>query len=266
MIRVLSELSRLNSISNLGKVVKGEINFNTTLPISIKVKEQVKSNLFMLDIGRKEQIQTKSELPLDVGKKYWGILKQEPKSKSVSISNLFIQPKILQSKLDQGNLRFDIQTLKNVLESNNPKETIKQNLLHQLSTATSKEQFLLTTNLLNALQDNLFSFVLTHNQKETFFQFKKQKSKKREKKDQQDDNQNGSIEFYAAFENLGPLEGVVELIDGISHLTIYLFYENSLEFLKNELKNLSFETNLYKKKGKIYPLYEYGNSLLDLKG
>jgi len=264
MIRVLGELTRLNTIADLGKTIKNEIKFNSTLPISIKVKEQLKPNLFMLDIGKKEQIQTKSDLPLDVGKKYWAILRQNPKSKTISISNLFIQPKMLQSKLNLSTLKFDIHTLRQILESNNPKESIKQNLLLQLSNAPTRESFLSLTNMLNALGDNLFSFVLTHNQKETLFQFRKQKQKSRS--NETNEKQNSSIEFYAAFENLGPLEGVVEIIDGVSRLTLYLYYKNSLLFLKNELKNLSFETNLYQKKGKITPLYESGSSLLDLKG
>jgi hypothetical protein len=266
MIRVLGELARLNTISDLGKTIKNEIRFNTTLPISIKVKEQLKPNLFMLDIGKKEQIQTKSDLPLDVGKKYWAVLRQNPKSKTLSISNLFIQPKILQSKLNLPSLKFDINTLRQTLQSSNPKESIKQNLLLQLSNAPTRESFLSLTNMLNALGDNLFSFVLTHNQKETLFQFRKQKQKEKSRSNQTNEMQNSSIEFYAAFENLGPLEGVVEIIEGVSRLTLYLYYENSLLFLERELKNLSFETNLYKKKGKIFPLYEYKNSILDLKG
>jgi len=120
--------------------------------------------------------------------------------------------------------------------------------------------------MLNVLQDNLFSFVFTHNQKETLFQFRKQKSKKKDKNLSNEEEEKGSIEFYAAFENLGPVEGVIELIDGMSRLTLYLFYENSLVFLKSQLQNLDLETNLYQKKGKIFPLHEFGNSLLDLKG
>jgi len=264
MIRVLGELARLNTIPDLGKKIKNEIRFNSTLPISIKVKEQLKPNLFMLDIGKKEQIQTKSDLPLDVGKKYWAVLRQNPKSKTISISNLFIQPKMLQSKLNMPSLKFDINALRQTLQSSNPKESIKQNLLLQLSNAPTRESFMSLTNMLNALGENLFSFVLSHNQKETLFQFRKQKQKSRS--NDTNEKQNSSIEFYAAFENLGPLEGVVEIIDGVSRLTLYLYYENSLLFLERELKNLSFKTNLYKKKGKIFPLYEYKNSILDLKG
>ena len=266
MFRVLGELTRLNSIANLGQKIESGMKFNATLPVSIKVKEQTKPNHFMLDIGKKEQIETKSDLLLEVNKKYWGVLKQEPRSKAITISHLLKQPNILQSKLKNEILRFDENSLQEILRSKNPKELLKQNLLHQLSTATSKQEFLTLSNMLNVLQDNLFSFVFTHNQKETLFQFRKQKSKKKDKNLSNEEEEKGSIEFYAAFENLGPVEGVIELIDGMSRLTLYLFYENSLVFLKSQLQNLDLETNLYQKKGKIFPLHEFGNSLLDLKG
>jgi len=56
------------------------------------------------------------------------------------------------------------------------------------------------------------------------------------------------------------------VIDGVRKLSLYLYYENSLKFLEKELKSLDLEGFLYKKEGKISPLYEYGESLLDVKG
>jgi len=74
------------------------------------------------------------------------------------------------------------------------------------------------------------------------------------------------IDFYAAFEHIGPVEGVVEVHGDIRRLTLYLYYEESLVFLQKELEALDFEGRLLPKKAQITPLYEPVSSLLDIKG
>ena len=139
---------------------------------------------------------------------------------------------------------------------------MKFGLLEKMAHATSKQEFMTLSNMLQAINENVFTMLLAHDNKETLFQFKKRKSK--DKSDEK--SEDSKIDFYVAFENLGPIEGVVEVIDGVRKLSLYLYYENSLKFLEQELKNLDLEALLYKKKGKITPLYEYGESLLDVKG
>jgi hypothetical protein len=259
MLRAISQLAKIDSL--LAKV-EG-IKFNATLPVSIKIKEQTKPQEYLLDVGNKKELKTKSEVPLDVGKKYWGVLKQSPQTKSISLSHLLKQPIHLQSgkKSAMPNLKLD--EFKTILESEKPKENLKFALLTKLSTATTKSEFLSLTNMLNAINENVFTFVLAQDQKETLFQFKKSKPKNKE---EEDSDENAKVDFYAAFENLGPVEGVVEVIDGVRKLSLYLYYENSLKFLQKELDNLDIESFLYKKEGNISPLYEYGESLLDVKG
>jgi len=92
------------------------------------------------------------------------------------------------------------------------------------------------------------------------FQFKKRK------KSTSDSNEDAKIDFYAAFENLGPIEGVVSVINGERKVSLSLFYEESLEFLKNELEYLDLEGFLYKKDKNIEPIYELSASLLDTRG
>jgi len=74
------------------------------------------------------------------------------------------------------------------------------------------------------------------------------------------------IDFYAAFEHLGPLEGIIELSKEGRRLTLYLQYEESLAFLGRELESLDFEGRLLPKAGEVRPLYEPVSSLLDIKG
>ena len=259
MLRAIAQLAKIDSL--LAKVQT--IKFNATLPVSIKIKEQTKPKEYLLDVGNKKELKTKSEVPLDVGKKYWGVLKEDPKTKSISLSHLLKQPIHLQSSKKSTMPHMKLDEFKSMMESEKPKETLKFTLINKLATTTSKQEFLTLTNMLNAINENVFSMVLAQEQKETLFQFKKRKPK--DKKEQESD-ENAKIDFYAAFENLGPIEGVVEVIDGIRKLSLYLYYENSLKFLQKELDNLDIESFLYKKEGKISPLYEYGESLLDVKG
>ena len=265
MLRALSELTRLSTISDLGKKVEG-IKFNATLPVTIKIKEQITKSEFLLDIGNKKQIKTKSELPLELGKRYWGVLKEHPQTKSISISKLLKQPHFFQNLKNSKLPIVKEQNIDYILKSQNPKEVMKEFLLDNLSKATSRHQFLTISSMVHALEQNVFSFVMTNNKKESILQFRTKKSKKDHSKDKDKRVEEQSIEFYAAFENLGPIEGEVEIVGEEKRLTLYVHYENSLNFLKEELVNLNLQTFLYKKEGKIYPFFEYPSSLLDLKG
>jgi hypothetical protein len=102
--------------------------------------------------------------------------------------------------------------------------------------------------------------VLKEGEQNTMFQFKKRKKSNNEAKD------DAKVDFYAAFEHLGPVEGVVSVVGDERKLSLSLFYEDSLEFLKNELGNLDLEGLLYKKDSTIEPLFELSTSLLDVKG
>jgi hypothetical protein len=258
MIHALGALAKIEAI--LAKIDPTTIKFNTTLPLTVDVKKELAPQKFLLQIGNKEMT-TKSMQELEVGKAYWGIMKEDVKLKAHTLTQLLQKPHLLQS---QKRLfpTFNPQQLEALLESEKPKEMMKFILLEKMAQATSKQEFMSLSNMLQALHENVFTFVMTHQQKETLFQFKKRPNKNH--KNQEEDEV--KIDFYAAFEHLGPVEGVVEVIEGVRKLSLYLYYENSLKFLQKELKSLDLEGFLYKKEGKITPLYEYGQSLLDVKG
>jgi len=255
MLGSINPLAKIETI--LAKLNSATIKFDR-LPVAINVKEKLAPQEFLLQVNNKE-VNTKSMLDLEVGKKYWGVMKEDGATKT--LSHLLEKPHLLHAKktlLPQ----MTLQKLEQVLTSESPKETMKFALLEKMAHATSKQEFMTLSNMLQAIHENVFTTLLMHGDKETLFQLKKRKSKN----DKEEKPENAKIDFYAAFENLGPVEGVIELIDGVRKLSLYLYYENSLKFLEKELKELDLEGFLYQKKGKISPLYEYGESLLDLKG
>jgi len=258
---MLGNLSPLAKIENiLAKINASTIKFDKVLPVNIDVKEKLESKTYLLQVGKKEMT-TKSMVDLEVGKQYWGVMKEDTKIKSLSLSQLLEKPHLLQGK--KALLpNLSLQKLEQLLTSENPKEAMKFALLDKMAHATSKQEFMTLSNMLQAINENVFTMLLAHDNKETLFQFKKRKSKNPKQEKEED----AKIDFYAAFENLGPVEGVVEVIDGVRKLSLYIYYENSLKFLEKELKSLDLEGFLYKKEGKISPLYEYGESLLDVKG
>ncbi len=258
---MLGNLSPLAKIENiLAKINASTIKFDKLLPVNIDVKEKLEAKTYLLQVGKKEMT-TKSMVDLEVGKQYWGVMKEDRAVKSLSLSHLMQKPHLLQGKkalLPQ----LSLQKVQELLNSENPKEAMKFGLLEKMAHATTKQEFMTLSNMLQAINENVFTLLLAQDNKETLFQFKKRKNNS--KGDEKEEN--AKIDFYAAFENLGPIEGVVEVIDGVRKLSLYLYYENSLKFLEKELKSLDLEAFLYKKEGKITPLYEYGESLLDLKG
>ncbi len=255
MISQIGQLAKIDSL--LAKL--STTRFNALLPVNIDVLEKKDTQKYLLQIGKKE-VNTKSNLELEVGKKYWGMMKEEPKTHAVSLSKLLLKPKFLQHAKLSFIPEFTAEKLLQTLAKESPKSELKMQLLEHLAKTNTKEEFMTLSNMIAALNNDVFSMVLKHNEKSTMFQFKKRKSKSKTS------TNDGMIDFYAAFEHIGPVEGVVEVSGDIKRLVLYLYYEQSLEFLRNELSLLEFQGQLYPKKGKISPLYEPVSSLLDLKG
>jgi len=255
LINSIKALAKLDALANSSKIIR----FNSLLPMKIDVLDTLMNGKYKLLIGTK-LLETKSNLKLDVGESYWGVMKEDVKSKNISLSNLLKQPKLL--KHLKFIPKFSPNQLSTILSSKNPKQELKATLLEHLSNSTSKSEFMTTTSMVNALEQNVFTFVLTQNSKDAIFQFKKRSTKKEKSKNIEDTK----IDFYAAFENLGPIEGVVEVKDDIKSLSLYLYYENSVKFLQNELNNLNFNAKIYKKDSSIEPLFNVSPNLLDIRG
>lgn len=254
---MISQIAKIANIETLLANLKTK-RFNSVLPITIDVLEKGDKNQYTLKIGNKE-LQTKSAMTLDVGSKYWGVMKEEANN-APTLSQLLKKPKLLQMQRKNFLPELNSAKLQELITKENPKVELKALLLERLSQSVSKNEFMTLTNMIAALNENVFTMVLKEGNQSTMFQFKKRK------KSNPDSKEDAKIDFYAAFEHLGPVEGVVSVIGGERKVSLSLFYEESLEFLKNELDSLDLEGLLYKKDKNIEPIYELSASLLDTRG
>ncbi len=255
MITQIANLAKIDTLLANLKTTR----FNSILPVTINVVEKKPQNEYLLLVGKKE-ITTKSAKELDVGAKYWGVMKEEPENHRITLSQLLKKPKYLQMQRKSFLPQLNEAKLQELITKENPKSELKAMLLDKLSTAVNKNEFMTITSMIAALNENVFTMVLKEGEQNTMFQFKKRKKSNNEAKD------DAKVDFYAAFEHLGPVEGVVSVVGDERKLSLSLFYEDSLEFLKNELGNLDLEGLLYKKDSTIEPLFELSTSLLDVKG
>jgi hypothetical protein len=232
--------------------------FNSVLPTTIEVLEDQYGGKYKLLIGNKT-ISAKSEQELSLGSLYWGTLKESKISSVIKLSNLIKQPSIVKNM----NIlpRLDSFSMLNLLSSSSFSMDFKSFILENMSNTNSKFEFMYLLNILQGVGDNIFSFVLNYGSKDTLFQFKKRKNRKKDFKDN-----SINIDFYAAFENLGPVEGYIESVDDTKRVTLYLHYEDSIKFLKRELRSLDIEAVVYKKDSIINPLIDIKPALLDIKG
>jgi len=220
------------NVSKLAKVLK-TINrvqtpnvFNASLPIKIEVKKEINPITFLIKLGNKE-VETKSKIPLIVGKKYFAQIKEL--DSSIQISNLKEYPKILE-QLDKIKTKG--------LDSQNKEEVLKH-----LANAKTKEEFLFFTNILLALEKKIHHLVIAEKRK-ALMQYKYSKNK---------------IKFYAVFSHLGELEGELSLND----LIIYSPYLSTIALINRYKDELPFNVTTIKKE--VKPIYQFSNSLLDLK-
>jgi len=253
MIRSISKLAKINSLLNEIKITK----FNSLLPIKIDVLNKLESGKYQLLVGSKP-LETKSDMKLDVGESYWGVMKDDPHL-GIILSRLLKQPKLLKNMPYLPKLNYE--DFEAILNSPNLKKNYKLFLLDHLQKASSRSEFLTTVSMIEALNNGVFTFILPYYGQENIFQFKKSPSSKKNQKR----NDLEKIDFYVAFSNLGPIQGEIEVKNDIRTLKLYVYYESSLELLKNNKKELDMKIFLYKK-DKILPFFEAVPSLLDIRG
>ncbi len=256
MITQLAQIAKIDALLSKLSIKR----FNAILPVTVEVLQKSEPQKYDLKIGAKE-LSTKSAIDLEVGKKYWAVMGENMKTGTISLSKLLKNPAFFQKGKEPIFLpEVSARKMMEILSSKSPKAHMKTIFLNHLGNAGSKQEFMTLANMILALNENIFTMFLKHEQNRTLFQFKKRASQS------QTSSEDGIIDFYAAFEHIGPLEGIVEIDDRIRRLTLYLYYEQSLEFLKEELIHLDFETKVVHKQRVISPLYEPVSSLLDLKG
>ena len=221
------------NISKLGKILKtinrvsAPIEFNATLPVKIEVKKQINPITYLIKLGNRET-ETKSYLPLEVGKKYITQIKEL--KHSIQITNLKPFPKIL-------------EILQKIDLPKGFKEYNKEEIIKHLINAKNQNEFLFFANLLLALDKKIYHFSINE-EKKALMQFKYSKNK---------------ISFYAIFQNLGEIEGEISQ----SYVTICSSYKNVLNLIKQYENEINLKVTLKLKNPKT--LFDFKNTLLDLK-
>ncbi len=254
-------------ITQIAQIAKAEAllaklqttRFNALLPVTIEVRQKEGPQNYLLKIGTKE-ISTKSLLDLEVGSKYWGVMREDRTTGTLNLSRLLKQPALLKKVTFLPG--FEPAQLAELFAKEQPKAEMKSILLHQLSQSASKSEFMTLTNMIAALNENIFTMVLQNEGQKTIVQFRKRAPRKKKRSSKEE----ASLEFYAAFVHLGPVRGYVELIEGRRSATLYLYYEHAMKLLEKELAHLDLEGRLLHSETAIEPLYTPAPSLLDLKG
>jgi hypothetical protein len=244
---MISSLSRLSSIA--AKSNQPNIRFNGSLPISIKVLEELPLNRYKLLLGNRE-FTTKSQKKLKKGAYYWGNF-GEGKGGIVTISNLIAKPSFLED--ETSFLDIDLENfLEEVFAQAYPMRFFKNWILNALALDNiGKEAFKSLSNMLLSLNHHVVHLPFKSSNKPILVQFQS--------------NFNKELKFYFAYDNLGPMRGILKELQGSFFLALEVCFEKSLYFLNKELKTKNFEYEIRINKT-IEPLFDSEKMVLDIKG
>jgi hypothetical protein len=221
------------NLSKIGKVLKtlnrfeGIKEFNASLPVKIEVKKEINPIRFLIQLGNRE-IETKSYIPLQVGKKYLAQIKEG--KYSIHISNLKEYPKIL-------------DTLKKI---NFTKEILtpdKKETMQHLANANNKNEFIFWMNILIAFNQKIYHLII-NGKKKAIMQLKYKKN---------------TVKFYAVFEHLGEIEGILYQ----RSLKLFCEFDSTISLINLYKNELPFIVEVNKKE--IDSLYEFSENLINLK-
>ncbi len=114
-----------------------------------------------------------------------------------------------------------------------PASKIKAQILEELAKTGGKTEFGILSNVAMALNKEVFTFVLPE---KGVLQFRKKKNGQKER------GLNAkTVEFYSAFETLGPVSGEITHIEGEgTNLSLNVEFESTYRFLKDTMDQLSF--------------------------
>ena len=202
----------MQNISKIGKILNilnrfQTVEFNTTLPVKLEIKEKINEIKYLIQLGKKEVI-TKSFTPLKKGK-YFAIVKE------------------IQGNINISNLKR-LSNIAIMLEKIEPKEIdSKHKILNHLANASSKEEFIFYMNILLSFQKKIHHLIINE-KKKALLQYKFKKNK---------------LQFYAVFNNLGEIEG--EIFNNT--LNIYSPFKNTLKLIKDNEDLIDLDVNVFLK-------------------
>jgi hypothetical protein len=251
----------ISHIANIEKIQQllqksNTMEFNNTLPVVIQILKKTRSLHYLLQLGH-QKLETKSLQELHVGERYWAEMRSRPDTHSILISNLIKQPKMV---LDFPLFTLDSEHISHLLnQEKNPIETMKNFLVERLSVATDKNEFSFLSHLLLSLQHHILTFPFQFQDRFGYAQLRAHKPTQTEQK---------KLEFYACFQNLGPLKGMILEVDHDSlGLSLWTPFVSTKHFLEKELDMLhGFSDVAVLIDKEIHPLYVMSHSLLDITG
>ncbi len=252
MIYALTPVKAARSI--LGKLAAIEVN--ALLQIGIRILEKQENGLYLIRMGQ-HTFTTKSEKPLETGREYWVEMAQTREG-IVHLKNIHPKPRLVQKHFENI---FSVDFLKQLVKRSDPDISMKEHLLQWMAATTDKEQFQNATQLLLSLHHGVFTLPVREEGKRMMLQV-------REGRKNGDLNQK-RVEFYAAMNNLGPVEGVIARVEHRTTLRLELFYPKSVALLESRKEGLDrFDhIEIRQRTTPIEPFWDGETSgLLDIKG
>lgn len=245
MINTISQLSKVASKADSSQ----NIRFNSSLPITISVLKSLPMDRYKLLLGNRE-FTTKSHKKLEEKAQYWGNF-GESKDGIITISGLVKKPSFLQG--DDSFFDIDVSAfLSEYKETQYPNRNFKNWILANLALKDiEKYDFKSLTNMLLALNDSVIHLPFKSYNKPILVQFQSSFT--------------DELEFYLAYENLGPIRGKLLKSQNSSILYLDILFEKTFLFLKKELKSKGGEFYMNINKD-IQPLYSSDKMILDIKG
>jgi hypothetical protein len=221
------------NIFKLGKVLSetnrlnGIKEFNASVPIKIEVLKEINPITYEIKLGNKI-VETKSNFPLKTGGKYLANIVE--KKEFIQIQNLKEFPKLLDI----------LEKLPKIKEINLDKNEI----LNKLQNSQTKNEFMFYANILLAFQKGIRHIFINEEKNRGLLQYKYEKN---------------HVKFYACYKFLGELEGIITP----NKVTVFTQFKNVASLI-SENKDIDLDVEVYLKE-KIKPLFEFKNSLIDIK-
>jgi len=223
--------------------------------LSADVLKNLGDSELLLKSASKE-FSVKSEVNLKEGAKVWAKVATLP-DKTLLLQSAKSMPKLMQNLALLEN-KYKLEDLQTLLKAKEPMSTFKKEVLEQLATSSSKEQFNSLTQMLISLNQNILTIPIEYQNYYAILQMKKRYNKQSKKL---------SLDFYTALETLGEIEGTISLIDDEVYLHLNVAFEESLKLLEKHIDELSLSSNTtLKLKESFEPLFnQEGLALLDIK-
>ena len=220
----------IQKILNIAKIAQSTQNdsvksFNTTLPLLLTILQKSKVG-YLLKLGN-TTIEAKSNANLQLGAKYWAIVKDI--GGELLISNLKMRPKIAES-LKNAPIKYELENLLEFFKGDkfakgaNFVGEYYENLLDKIANAKFKDDFTFLANSLYALNQGILNLVIKDGTRDILLQIKRQK--------------NDKIYFSAVFSNLGIINGSIYKNE-ILHLSVQ--YDNVKKLLDSNKNALDFD-------------------------